>query len=73
MLEKIPFLHRGNAYNIIVEEDLTFERVREILDQLLDMNVFDCDDDSLKQYTVDCGKSCYSVGVDGNNVMVLLK
>ena len=73
MIEKIPFLHRGCAYNIILKDDLSFERLRQIIDSLTAMGAFNCEDASVFQYTIECGGSLYSVGVDGNNLMILLK
>ena len=73
MLEKMPFLHKGNAYNIIIDEDLTFDRLRFILDRLIEMGAFTPGSEGAVQFTVECSECSYNVGVEENNVLILLK
>jgi hypothetical protein len=72
MLEKIPFLHRGNAYNIIIDDDLDFDTLRFIIDRLIDMRAFSGEYEGAMQYSVECGDIAYKVGVEGNNVLIVL-
>lgn len=70
MLEKIPFLHRGNAYQIIIEDDITFTALHFILDELLDQGAFAISDECAMQYTIAYEDITYIIGVDGTNVII---
>lgn len=70
MLEKIPFLHRGNAYQIIIEEDITFTALHFILDELIAQGAFAVSEDCALQYTICHEDVTYIIGVDGTNVII---
>lgn len=70
MLEKIPFLHRGNAYQIIIEEDITFTALHFILDELIAQGAFAVPDDCAVQYTIGHEDVTYIIAVDGTNVII---
>ncbi|MCD6280426.1 MAG: hypothetical protein J7J85_02310 [Deltaproteobacteria bacterium] len=73
MLDKIPFLHRDRAYNIIVEEDLSFDETHYILDCLLENGAFETlDDVSSDLYTLSYNGKTYTVGVDGLDVVIMI-
>ncbi len=40
MIEKIPFMHRGKTYNIIIEDDIPFTALHSILDDLISQGAF---------------------------------
>lgn len=73
MFEKIPFIHKGCAYNVIIEEDISFERLRYIIDRLNEDGAFMSDDGEVVQFSVDCEDISYSVGIEGTNIMIILK
>lgn len=73
MLEKIPFLHRGNAYQIIIEDDITFTALHYILDELIDQGAFTVSDECTLQYSIECDDVNYIIGVDGMNVIIVIK
>jgi hypothetical protein len=73
MLEKIPFLYKGCSYNIIIDDDLSFDQLRFIIDRLNDEGAFENDSEEVVRYTIDCEDGCYAVGVDGTNVMIIPK
>lgn len=73
MLEKIPFLYKGCAYSVIIDDDLSFDRLKFIIDRLNEEGAFTNDSDEVIRYTVECEDACYSVGVDGTNVMIIIK
>jgi hypothetical protein len=73
MLEKIPFLYKGCAYSIILEDDLSFDKLRFIIDRLNDEGAFENDSEEVVRYMIDCEDGCYAVGVDGTNVMIIPK
>lgn len=73
MFEKIPFLYKGCAYNIIIEDDLSFDKLRFIIDRLNEEGAFINEVDEVLRYSIECEDACYSVGVDGTNVMIILK
>ena len=72
MLEKIPFLHGERAYNIIIEDDLTFDAAHYIIDYLLDEEAFDLADDMSDVYTIQYGDTTYTIGVDGMDVVITM-
>jgi hypothetical protein len=73
MLEKIPFLYRGCSYSIIIEDDVSFDTLRFIIDRLNDEGAFETESDEVIRYSIECGNTGYTVGVDGTNVMIILK
>jgi hypothetical protein len=70
MLDKIPFLHRGNAYHIIIEDDISFTALHYILDELIDQGAFNVPDDCAMQYMIAFEDINYIIGVDGMNVII---
>lgn len=70
MLEKIPFLHRGNAYQIIIEDDITFTALHFILDELIEQGAFTESEECPMQYMIACEDTNYIIGVDGTNVII---
>ncbi|MBN1635862.1 MAG: hypothetical protein JW920_05080 [Deltaproteobacteria bacterium] len=73
MFEKIPFLHRNRAYNIIIDDDLTFEVLHCLLDELIERGAFEVLDDFADLYTIEHSDTEYTIGVDGFNVMIVIK
>ncbi len=73
MLEKIPFLYKGCSYSIIIEDDLSFDKLRFIIDRLNDEGAFETESDEVVRYSIECKDVCYAVGVDGTNVMIIPK
>lgn len=74
MIEKIPFLHRKTMYNIIVEDDITFSALHYILDVLIENDAFvPYEGGEAELYTITFEETCYTVGVDGTDVMVVVK
>lgn len=72
MIEKIPFLHRKQMYNIIICEDISFTALHCILDILIEQGVFVGEDETENPdlYTVVYEEVKYTVGVDGIDVMI---
>jgi hypothetical protein len=70
MLEKIPFLHRGNAYQIIIDDDITFTALHYILDELIALGAFIESEECPVQHTVVFEATTYIIGVDGTNVII---
>jgi hypothetical protein len=73
MLEKIPFLYKGCSYSIIIEDDMSFDTLRFIIDRLNDEGAFETESDDVIRYSIECGNKGYTVGVDGTNVMIILR
>jgi hypothetical protein len=73
MIEKIPFLHRQKMYNIIVEDDITFTALHYILDELIEKGAFVLSEDDTALFTVTYQDVKYTVGVDGIDVMIVIK
>ena len=74
MIEKIPFLHRQKMYNIIVEDDIALVALHHILDVLLENDAFiPYDGGDAELYTITYEEICYTVGVDGSDVMIVIK
>ncbi|HOO47658.1 MAG TPA: hypothetical protein PLM29_15585 [Deltaproteobacteria bacterium] len=74
MIEKIPFLHRQKMYNIIVDDDIELTALHYILDELIDKGAFipyDGGDPAL--FNMIYEDVCYTVGVDGTDVMVVIR
>jgi len=72
MIEKIPFLHRDRMYNIIVDEDLSFTELHYILDRLIEKSAFESDPDT-ELYYITYEDTHYTIGVDGMDVMIVIK
>ena len=72
-MEKIPFLHRGNAYQILIEDDITFTALHYILDELIDQGAFMVSDECTLQYPIEYEDVNYIIGVDGMNVIIVIK
>jgi len=73
MIEKIPFMHRQRLYNIIIEDDITFTALHHILDDLIVLGAFVSDEDCAALFTVTHEEACYTVGVDGIDVIITMK
>jgi hypothetical protein len=73
MFEKIPYLYKGCSYSIIIEDDLSFDKLRFIIDRLNADGAFETESDEVVRYSIECEDACYAVGVDGTNVMIILK
>jgi hypothetical protein len=73
MIEKIPFLYKGCSYSIIIDDDMSFDKLRFIIDRLNDEGAFQTESDEVVRYSIECEDACYAVGVDGTNVMIILK
>ncbi len=74
MIEKIPFRHRDKIYNIVVEDDIVLTAVHYILDVLLENDAFiPYDGGDAELYTITYDEVCYTVGVDGTDVMIVIK
>lgn len=73
MIEKIPFMHRQRLYNIIIEDDITFPALHHILDDLIVLGAFVSDEDCAALFTVTHEEACYTVGVDGIDVIITVK
>jgi hypothetical protein len=73
MIEKIPFLHRKRMYNIIIEDDITFTALHYILDDLIGNDAFMVEEGIAKLYTVTHEEVCYTIGVDGIDVIITVK
>lgn len=70
MIEKIPFIHRQRVYNIVIEEDITFEVLHIILDDLIGQGAFEVDEGFGELYTVEHEDMRYVIGVDGIDVII---
>ncbi|MGC9324589.1 MAG: hypothetical protein ACP5G0_07560 [Desulfomonilia bacterium] len=73
MLEKIPFLHRQRMYNIIIEDDISFAALHHIIDSLIDQGAFLGGEPSAELFSVTFGKTCYTIGVDGIDIVVAVR
>jgi hypothetical protein len=73
MIEKIPFLHRQKMYNIISEDDLAFKALHYILDGLIDQGAFVTEDDCAELYQITFEEVCYTIGVDGIDVIIAVR
>jgi len=70
MIEKIPFMHRGKTYNIIIEDDITFTALHSILDHLISQGAFPAEEGSAELYQVSQEDMCYTIGIDGIDVII---
>ncbi len=66
-------MHRGNAYQILIEDDITFTALHDILDELIDQRAFTVSDECTLQYSIECEDVNYIIGVDGMNVIIVIK
>lgn len=73
MIEKIPFLHKQRMYNIVIEQDIAFTALHCILDKLIGQGAFMADEGTGELYTVVHEDVCYTVGVDGIDVIIAVK
>ena len=61
-------------YNIIVEDDIELAALHHILDVLLENDAFiTYEGGDAELYTISYEDTCYTVGVDGTDVMVVIK
>ncbi|HVN71387.1 MAG TPA: hypothetical protein VMU10_05160 [Desulfomonilia bacterium] len=73
MIEKIPFLHRKQMYNIIIEDDITFMALHYILDDLIGQGAFQVEEGIGELYTITHEEVIYTIGVDGTDVIISVK
>lgn len=73
MFEKIPFLHRNTAFNIMVDDDISFVALHYLLDEIGARGAFETDDGFADLYTVTYEGVEYTVAVDGLDVMIVIK
>ena len=73
MIEKIPFIHRQRVYNILIEEDITFEALHCILDDLIGKGAFEVDEGFGELYLVEHDSVRYTIGVDGIDVIITIR
>jgi len=61
-------------YNIIVDNDIELNALHYILDELLEKGAFiPYDGGDPELFAITCDGVCYTVGVDGTDVMVVIK
>jgi hypothetical protein len=73
MIEKIPFMHRGKTYNIIIEDDIPFTALHSIMDGLISQGAFSAGEGCAELYNVTHEGICYTIGIDGIAVIVAVK
>ncbi len=73
MIEKIPFMHRGKTYNIIIEDDITYTALHSILDDLISQRAFPAGEGCAELYNVTHEGICYTIGIDGIDVIISAK
>jgi hypothetical protein len=71
-MDSIPFLHAGQIFTIIFEDDLGFAEVRGILDHLLAQDAFDVGVQRARteSYWIDLETSSFQVWVSEMDVIV---
>ena len=71
-MDSIPFLHAGQVFTIIFEDDLAFAEVRGILDRLLAQDAFDIvvQEARRESYWIDLENSSFRVWVSEMDVIV---
>jgi hypothetical protein len=71
-MDSIPFLHAGQVFTIIFEDDLDFSEVRGILDHLLAQHAFDVVVQQARResYWIDVENSSFQVWVSELDVIV---
>lgn len=71
-MDSIPFLHAGQVFTIIFEDDLDFAEVRGILDRLLAQDAFDVVVQQARResYWIDLENSSFQVWVSEMDVIV---
>jgi hypothetical protein len=71
-MDSVPFLHAGQVFTIIFEDDLGFAEVRGILDHLLAQNAFDVVVQQARResYWIDVENSSFQVWVSELDVIV---
>jgi hypothetical protein len=73
MIEKIPFMHRGKTYNIIIEDDITFTALHSLLDHLIGRGAFPAEEGCAELYDVTHEDMCYTIGIDGIDVIISVR
>jgi hypothetical protein len=73
MIDKIPFMHQGKTYNIIIEDDITFTALHTILDHLISRGAFLSEEGCAELYNVTHEEMCYTVGIDGIDVIISVR
>lgn len=71
-MDSIPFLHDGQVFTIIFDDDLEFAEVRGILDYLLAQDAFDAviQQARTESYRIDMENSSFQVWVCEMDVIV---
>jgi len=71
-VDSIPFLHAGQVFTIVFEDDLDFAEVRGILDRLLAQDAFDVVVQQARResYWIDLENSSFQVWVSEMDVIV---
>ncbi|MBI4963878.1 MAG: hypothetical protein HY913_11430 [Desulfomonile tiedjei] len=71
-MDSIPFLHAGQVFTIIYEDDLAFAEVRGILDYLLSQEAFSLHVQQARResYLIDLEDSSFQVWVSEMDVVV---
>jgi len=72
IMDSIPFLHAGQVFTIVFEDDLAFAEVRGILDHLLARDAFDAvaQQARTESYWIDLKESSFQVWVSEMDVIV---
>jgi hypothetical protein len=73
MIEKIPFMHRGKTYHIIIDDDITFTALHTIMDDLISRGAFLEEEGCAELYQVAHEEMCYTIGVDGIDVIISVR
>ncbi len=73
MYEKIPFIHRECAYNIILEDDIAFEALHHIIDELIARGSFGVSEGYADLYNIRYAGTTYTVAIDGRDVMIVVR
>ena len=73
MIEKIPFLHRGTTYNIIIKEDISFEALHYLLDYLKEKGAFDSEEGVVDKYMIEHCAQKYTLCVDMSDVFIVVE
>jgi len=72
IMDSVPFLHAGQVFTIVFEDDLAFAEVRGILDHLLARDAFDevSQKARTESYWIDLEESSFQVWVSEMDVIV---
>jgi hypothetical protein len=72
-MDSIPFLHANQIFTITFLEDLTFEDVRRILDELMDADAFSPSvQANMGHYAIDLDGGSFDVWVHEMEVIIRL-